>query len=48
MDLGKFIPWFIQEALLGLLKGLHLLFLPNVPGATFIQGATLIVTPSLL
>ena len=23
-----------------LFNGLHLLFLPNVPGATFIQGAT--------
>ena len=28
---------------LRLFKGLYLLFLPNVPGATFIQGGTFIL-----
>ena len=31
------------SAILRLFKGLCLLFLPNVPGATFIQGGTFIL-----
>ena len=38
--IGKRDVTFIREMRVRLIKGLCLLFLPNVPGATFIQGGT--------